>query len=524
MLDRVREQRAPWDLAIIGGGATGVGIAVDGASRGYSVLLLEQHDFGKGTSSRSTKLIHGGVRYLQQGNLSLVQEGLRERWLLRQNAPHLVQIRPFIVPNYRWWNAAYYGLGLKGYDLLAGRYGLGRTELLSRSEILERIPTLRTDGLRGGVVYYDGQFDDTRLLINLVQTAAEHGACVINYARVIRLTKDTRGAISGVVLIDNEREEVHTVHARCVINATGAFCDEVRSLDDASSRPLVTPSQGTHLVFDRSFLPGESALMVPRTKDGRVMFAIPWHAHVLVGTTDTAIDRVTLEPRPLESELEFLLETTSAYLANPVRREDILSAFAGVRPLVRADAVKSTARLLRDHKIQISSSGLITITGGKWTTYRKMAEDVVDRASQLAGLPQHKCLTPELRIHGYMPPGDPTGAFSAYGSDGRALQELIAKEPRLDERLHPALPLQNAQVIWAVRNEMARSVEDVLARRTRALFLNSRAALEAAPSVAALIAQEFGRGKAWARNEVLQFEALAKGYLPPCIGRHLSPS
>lgn len=513
MLARVRDQREPWDLAVVGGGATGAGIAVDAATRGYAVLLLEQSDFGKGTSSRSTKLVHGGVRYLRQGNLALVREGLRERWLLRQNAPHLVQSRAFLVPNYRWWDAPFYGLGLKGYDLLAGRYGFGPTTLLSRAEALTRIPTLQERDLRGGVVYYDGQFDDSRLLINLVQTAADHGGCAANYARVVGLTKDAEGLINGLTFEDAESQEVHTIKARGVINATGVFCDELRRQDDPSDRPLVTPSQGTHLVLDRSFLPGDTALMAPRTKDGRIMFAIPWQSQVLIGTTDTAIDQISLEPRPLNQEVEFLLRTAADYLSNPPSRADVLSVFAGIRPLVRSDTAATTAQLQRDHKILVSRSGLITITGGKWTTYRKMAEDAVDQAIVTARLPRRGCHTRDLRIHGYHREPGQFGPLAPYGADAPGLGQLLASQPHLAKRLHPDLLIQAAQVVWAVRHEMARTVEDVLARRTRALFLRSRAAAAAAPAVAELMAQELSRPPEWRKAQVIEFQSLAKGYV-----------
>ncbi|HYD47565.1 MAG TPA: glycerol-3-phosphate dehydrogenase/oxidase, partial [Terriglobales bacterium] len=400
MIGRVRARREPWDMVVIGGGATGVGIGVDAASRGYSTLVLEQSDFGKGTSSRSTKLIHGGVRYLQQGNISLVMEALKERGILRQNAPHLVRDLRFIVPNYDWWEGPFYGIGLKIYDMLAFRYGFGRSRRLSRQLTLQMIPTLNTEGLRGGVQYYDGQFDDARLLINLVQTAAQQGAALLNYMPVTGLIKDNDQLISGVTARDLESDEDIEIHARCVINATGAFCDRVRQLDDPKAEPMIAPSQGIHLVFDKSFLPGNAAIMVPRTADKRVMFAIPWHGHALVGTTDTAIDDILLEPRPLEEEIDFVLETAGAYLAKPPSRRDVLSVFAGIRPLVKSGA-GNTAALSRDHTLHIAGSGLLTITGGKWTTYRHMAEECVNHAATLAKLEERPCVTSQLKIHGF---------------------------------------------------------------------------------------------------------------------------
>ena len=511
-IQRIADQKEPWDLAVVGGGATGMGIAVDAASRGYHVVLLEQSDFGKGTSSRSTKLVHGGVRYLQQGNISLVMEALKERGLLLQNAPHLVHDLEFIVPNYAWWEAPFYGIGLKVYDLLAGKYGFGPSELLSREETLARIPTLEQDGLRGGVKYHDGQFDDARLLINLAQTAAEQGACVLNYARVTSLVKDAEGFVSGLSFRDEETGAVHTLTARCVINATGAFCDAVRALDEPGAAPMIAPSQGVHIVLNREFLPGHTAIMVPHTRDGRVMFAIPWHDHALVGTTDTPIPAVSLEPAPLEQEVDFILETASSYLARVPTKADILSVFTGIRPLVKAGEGSNTATLSRDHTIHISSSGLLTIAGGKWTTYRKMAEDAVDHAIVLARLIERPCVTHDLHIHGFHRHAADFGALGIYGSDAIGIRELIVENPALGQPLDPALPIVGAEVVWATRNEQARTVEDILARRTRALFLNREAALAMAPTVARLLAAELGREATWQESQLTAFSEVASHY------------
>ncbi|MBC8327756.1 MAG: glycerol-3-phosphate dehydrogenase/oxidase, partial [Planctomycetes bacterium] len=414
---------APWDLLVIGGGATGAGVAVDAAARGYSTLLLEGADFGSGTSSRSTKLVHGGVRYLQQGNVSLVVEALHERGRLRRNAPHLVRDLRFVVPNYEWWEAPWYGIGLKVYDLLAGRYGFGSSKLLSREQVLEAIPTLERDGLRGGVSYHDGQFDDARLLINLVQTAAEQGATVLNHAPVTGLLKGSDGLVRGAVFRDQEGGAEHQVRARAVVNATGPFVDGVRRLDDPAAAPLIAPSQGVHLVLDRGFLPGDTAIMVPRTRDKRVMFAIPWRGRTLLGTTDTAIEELLLEPRAQEDEVDFLLGTAADYLTRDPSRADVLALFTGIRPLVRAGGAGSTAALSRDHTVLTSDSGLITVCGGKWTTYRKMAEDVVEVAAAVAGLEERDCPTRELRVHGWRepqpddPPLTDADPLPEYGAD-----------------------------------------------------------------------------------------------------------
>jgi glycerol-3-phosphate dehydrogenase len=513
MLARVSERTAPWDFVIIGGGATGAGIAIDAASRGYAALLLEQSDFGKGTSSRSTKLVHGGVRYLEQGNISLVMEALKERGLLRANAPHLIASLPFVVPAYKWWEAPFYGIGLSLYSLLAGKRGFGRSAILSRRSTLARLPTLRTEGLRGGVLYYDGQFDDARLLISMVQTAAEQGAVPLNYVRVSGVSKAPDGRLNGVAAHDLEAGRRIEVRARVVINAAGPFVDTVRHMADQDASELVAPSQGIHLVFDRSFLPGSTAIMVPHTPDGRVMFAIPWHGHTLVGTTDTAVPEASLEPRPLDEEIAFVLDTAGRYFSRPPTRADVLSAFAGIRPLVRGGENRITAALSRDHTIHVDSSGLLTITGGKWTTYRHMAEDAVDRAALLAGLPSRPCVTGTLRLHGYDAATRPSARLGVYGSDAVHIQELMRADPSLAEPLHAALPCTGAQVVWAARAEMARTVEDVLARRCRALLLNARAAIAMAPRAAALLAGELGRPAAWQRAEVDRFTEVAQRYL-----------
>jgi glycerol-3-phosphate dehydrogenase len=514
MWRRVEQHRDPWDMIVVGGGATGVGIAIDAASRGYDVLLLERSDFGKGTSSRSTKLAHGGVRYLEKGDIGLVMEALKERGLLLQNAPHLVRDLAFIVPNYEWWEAPFYGLGLKLYQVLAGKYGFGKSRLLSREETLEHLPTLRTDGLRGGAVYYDGQFDDARLLIHMVFTACEQGATLLNYVEVTGVTKDSQGFVDGIVACDSETGEEFRSSARVVVNATGAFSDALRRSADTNIKPMIAPSQGVHLVFRSEFLPGNSAVMVPHTSDGRVLFAVPWHGHVLVGTTDTPIPAATPEPTAMEEEIEFILNTASQYLARSSTRDDVLSVFAGIRPLVRAEGVVSTAALSRDHVIHIDNSGLLTICGGKWTTYRHMAEDCVDQAATLAQLPDRPCVTKELRIHGF--PSGPTEAapLAVYGSDAGKIRALIVRDPGLAERLHPMLPYVKAEVVWAAREEMARTVEDVLARRTRALFLNAAAALEMAPAVADLLAAELGWDDRKKENQLSDLRTMARNYLP----------
>ncbi len=516
-LERIGSAGAAWDIAVVGGGATGVSVALDAATRGYSVVLLEQADFGQGTSSRSTKLVHGGVRYLQQGNIALVREALRERGRLLRNAPHLVHSLDFIVPSYRWWEAAYYGAGLKVYDLLAGQERFGASELLGSAECMRRLPTLRQDGLRGGVLYRDGQFDDARLLLTLARTAAEAGACLVNYAPVTALKPAPGlGGTAGrrVVARDAIGGREFEFEARCVINATGPFTDAVRRLDAPEDGTLVTLSQGAHVILPRDFLPGETALMVPRTTDGRVMFAIPWHGHTLVGTTEIPADSASNAPCALDVEIDFLLETAARFLARAPRRDDILSVFAGLRPLVGKTGEKSTAKLSRGHFLHVSSRGLITLTGGKWTTCRAMAEDAVTRAAAVAGLKSRRCETAEMRLHGWHGNAASFGDLSVYGADAPVLRRLAAKEPELAEPLHPQLPIIGARVAWAARHEMAQTVDDVLSRRTRALFLHARAAAAIAPKVAHLLARELGRSEAWQREQVAKVQRTATTMLP----------
>lgn len=513
MMARLRECEAPWDIIVIGGGATGAGIAVDAASRGYSILLLEREDFGKGTSSRSTKLIHGGVRYLQQGNLPLVMEALKERDILRQNAPHLVHDLPFLVPNYLWWEKPYYGIGLKIYDLLAGRCRFGRSKILSQARTIERAPALTRNGLRGSVLYHDGQFDDARLLITLMMTAADLGAVVLNYASVIDLAKDQNGFVNSVLVMDRETGTQFQCRSRAVVNATGIFSDEIRRLANPAAPDMVTPSQGIHLVFDQSFLPGQTAIMVPHTPDGRLLFAIPWHEHTLVGTTDTPVDSSSYEPRPLEEEIHFILDTIARYLSKPPKRADVLSAFAGIRPLVETahPGNRKTSSISRSHIIEVDPSHLITIAGGKWTTYRRMAEDAVNRAITVGKLEKRPCASATLRFHGYQS-GD-TKLMEVYGSDAARIRRIAESAPELEQQLDPDLPYIGAEVVWAVREEMAQTLDDVLARRLRALPLNAHAALRMAPTAAELLARELGKDQAWAQTQLQSFREIAAQYI-----------
>jgi glycerol-3-phosphate dehydrogenase len=517
MLQRLRTEQE-WDVIIIGGGATGLGCAVDAATRGYRTLLLEAHDFAKGTSSRSTKLVHGGVRYLEQGDIPLVLEALHERGLLHRNAPHLVHHLSFIVPRYKWWEGPFFGIGLKMYDLLAGKLNLEKSRLLSREETIARIPNIEPENLLGGVEYFDGQFDDARLAITLAQTAADHGAALLNYVRATGLTKRDN-LITGLTAEDAETGETFELRAKVVVNATGIFADTIRHMDEPTGPAVVQPSQGVHLVFDRSFLQGDSAIMVPHTDDGRVLFVIPWHDRVLVGTTDTPMEKADVEPRALDEEIGFILRNASRYLSRDPQRGDIQSIFAGQRPLVRPPRSdgSSTKQISRNHEVLISEGGLVTIVGGKWTTYRKMAEDAMDHATLIGGLPERQCVTETLQLHAWTSPhaAATNEALEVYGSDTQHIARLIQAEPSLAEPLAAGLPYQRAHVLWAARHELARTVEDVLARRTRMLFLDAQTSINAAPVAAQLLAFEFGHDDEWTAAQVAAYRKLASGYLAP---------
>ncbi|MGC9195746.1 MAG: glycerol-3-phosphate dehydrogenase/oxidase [Syntrophobacteraceae bacterium] len=512
MLKGLEQYGGYWDFIVVGGGATGLGVGVDAASRGYKTLLLEQDDFSKGTSSRSTKLVHGGVRYLRQGNVSLVIEALHERGLLIHNAPHLVSHQAFIVPNYVWWDGPFYGAGMKVYDLLAGKLGLGPSKRLSKQETLAHIPTLEPEGLRGGVVYYDGQFDDSRLAINLAQTMVDYGGSPLNYFKVIELIKSGE-MIHGVVARDMETGRDYEIHARVVVNATGVFTDTILQMENPEAKKIICPSQGVHLILDKEFLPGEDAIMVPQTEDGRVLFAVPWHNKVIVGTTDTPVSQVSLEPRALDFEIDFILKHAAVYLTKDPTRSDVKSVFAGLRPLVNIGDGKNTAAISRDHYLVVSESGLVTITGGKWTTYRKMAEDTVNHAMLVAGLDERDCVTKNLRIHGWLKHYDKQNPLRYYGSDAVFIKKLVNSDPSLAQKLHPKLDYIKAEVIWAVREEMARTVEDFLARRSRALLLDAGASIEMAVEVARLMAGELDADSEWQKNQVEQYSRIAQGYM-----------
>lgn len=505
-----------WDAIIIGGGATGLGVALDCASRGYKTLLLEQIDFAKGTSSRSTKLVHGGVRYLEQGNVDLVREALRERGLLMKNAPHLVRNQTFIIPNYSWFDSVLYTVGLKVYDFLSGKLSFGDSVRIGKKETSTRLTTLNKKHLKGGTVYHDGQFDDARLAVNIAQTCIENGATVLNYFKVKSILKNEKEIINGVVAKDVETGIEYKLNSKVVINATGVFSDEILKMDNSLAKKSIIPSQGIHLVFDKSFLPGEEAIMIPKTDDGRVLFLVPWHGKVLVGTTDSPIEKPSLEPKPLEKEVDFIIQNINRYLNKNVSRADVLSVFSGLRPLAapKDDSAK-TKEISRSHKILVSKSDLITITGGKWTTYRKMAEDTVDKAIQLNKLPKSICKTADLLIHGAHGASDfdnKTDYLSVYGTDKEEIEKLIQSEPKLRELIHPSFPYTQAEIVFSIRNEMARTIEDILARRVRILFLDAKVAIELTPLVGEILQKELGETNAWKENQIADFLKTAKRY------------
>ena len=505
-------QDQTWDIVVIGGGASGLGIALDAASRGYETLLVEQCDFAKGTSSRSTKLVHGGVRYLAQGDLRLVREASIERGLLHRNAPHLVRDQLFIIPVYNWWERIKYGLGLKLYDKISGRLSLGPSEFISRDETIDKLSGIRTEGLLGGISYHDGQFDDSRMAISLMQTIWENGGVAINYLKVNRLLKNGQQKITGVELQDIETGETIPVNCKAAINATGVFADDILQMDEPGAARRICVSQGTHIVVDRRFYSSIYALMIPKTSDGRVLFAVPWHAKVLIGTTDTAVDEARLEPLALEKEISFILENAGKYLEQQPARSDVLSVFAGLRPLAAPKQGRwKTKEISRSHKIVFSSSQLFTMLGGKWTTYRKMGEDMINRVEKELGWPTRKSQTATLRLHGYVPKMNRDDPFAVYGSNAPLIRKKMSADAY--EWLSEPLRIHIQQVIWAAEKEMARNIEDILARRTRALFLDARECRRIAPEVAIVMANVLDKDNKWIDEQLEAFEKLSAPYI-----------
>ncbi len=512
-LSQLADSSKIWDIAVIGGGSSGLGVALDAISRGLSVILLEKSDFAKGTSSRSTKLVHGGVRYLAQGDISLVFEALKERGNLLQNAPHLTQNQPFIIPIYSWFDRIQYTVGLKIYDWMAGSLRIGKSKWISKADTIARLPAIRQKGLMGGVVYHDGQFDDARLALSIAMTADNAGACMLNYMAVRGLLKDENGKIIGLKVRDELNRENYTVSAKMVVNATGVFADKILQMDKPGSDKMIQPSQGIHLVMDLKFLGGKDALMIPKTQDGRVLFAVPWHNKLVVGTTDTLREKAKLEPEALEKEIDFVLETAAGYLSKVPTREDVSAVFAGLRPLARPkEEGAKTKEISRSHKVIVSDSNLVTLTGGKWTTFRKMGEDTVDYFPQITKETLSESRSLRMKLHGCTNQV-PEGHWSVYGSDAAAIQKLAKDHPELAEKIHPDFPNILAEVVWAVRNEMAVKVEDVLSRRIRMLILDAQAALDSSEKVARLMARELQKDEVWIQEEEKDFRKVAEKYL-----------
>lgn len=507
------ENTNDWDVIIIGGGATGLGSAMDAASRGFKTILVEQADFAKGTSSKATKLVHGGVRYMAQGDLGLVKEACHERGLLLKNAPHLTRNTTFVIPNYTWWDNLKYTIGLKFYDFLAGKLSLGKSKYIKKATVLEDLPTVTPVGLKGGVVYQDGQFDDSRLAVNIAQTAVENGACVLNYFKVTGVIKNDAGKIIGIHAKDIETDKIYDIRGKVVINATGVYADNILQMDKPNAPHLVKPSQGVHLTLDKSFLPGDKALMIPKTSDGRVLFAVPWHNKLIVGTTDTLRDHAELEPKALEQEVDFILETAQQYLVKKPTKKDVLAVFAGLRPLAAPQGDgKNTKEISRSHKIIVSDSGLVTIIGGKWTTFRRMAQDTIDKAIEIGAIPSKPCVTEQLHIHGYDTTVNHQEELHFYGSDLKVLKQLEAENPNFSEKLSPNYEYTVANVVFAVRNELANKVEDVLGRRFRLLFLDAKTAVNVSRKVAEVMANELKKSPEWIESEVNDFAKVASIY------------
>jgi glycerol-3-phosphate dehydrogenase len=502
-----------WDIIIIGGGATGLGIALDAATRGYKTILFEQYDFSQATSSRSTKLVHGGVRYMAQGDLLLVVEALKERGRLLRNAPGLTENQEFIIPVYTLWDVILYTVGLKFYDLLAGKLSLGKSYFISRRRVIERLPLIRAEGLRGGIVYHDGQFDDSRLAISLACSAVEKGALLLNYFIVKELNKNEKGIISGVEVVDQISGKEYQVRSKLVINATGVFADNIHRMDDPSSGPTLRPSQGVHIVLDSGFLQSSSAIMIPKTDDGRVLFAIPWYDKVVVGTTDTPLNNIEIEPIALDEEITFILNTAGRYLTRPPERKDVLSIFAGLRPLAAAAGkTGSTKEISRRHKITISPSGLLSITGGKWTTYRCMAEETLERAVREGILEKRPCITGDFVISGITPQLS-DNRLKIYGKGATEIESMISVNPETGAPLCKEFQYCRAEIIWIIKNEMPCTVYDILSRRTRALLLDAKASLKIAPLIASMMAGELGKDKKWEKEQVSAFNELVLNYL-----------
>jgi len=513
MMNKLRSDSKTYDFVIIGGGATGIGIALEASARGYSVVLLEKSDFTKSTSSKATKLMHGGVRYLAQGDIGLVREAVVERGLMLKNAPHITKSQSFIIPTHGLYDEILYTVGLTFYDLLAGKLSLGRSKRISKAKTLKRISLINPDKISAGVVYYDGQFDDSRMAINVLQSAVEMGAIVLNYCSVDGLVKDESGNLTGVTVHDEVDGETFEIKGKQIVNATGVFADDVLQMDSPGAEKTIAPSQGVHLILDKSFLPGDDAITIPKTDDGRVLFLVPWHNKVIIGTTDTPIKEESLEPIALEEEIGFILSTASRYLTKAPKRSDVLSVFAGLRPLAAPKGKgNKTKEISRSHKIYTSDSGLLTIVGGKWTTFRKMGEDLVDKAEKNHEWKHIPTKTRHLKIHGYKKNVDYNNPLYFYGSDEEHVLNL-SEQNGWNKSISDSMGVIEAQVVWAVRNEMALNVEDFLARRVRCQLLDAKESIKMAPIVATIMAKELGKDQAWQTKQVADYTEVTSNYI-----------
>lgn len=502
-----------WDVLVVGGGASGLGVALSALGKGLSVLLVDKSDFAKGTTSRSTKLLHGGVRYLAQGHIGLVFEALRERGIIMSSAPHIASRQAFVIPIYTYYDLLKFGIGLKVYDVMAGKLRIGKSSWLSAESTVLHLPNINQNKLKGGILYYDGQFDDARLAINIAQTCDALGGCMLNYVKVIKLIKDDEGVINGAALKDQFSKEHYSIKAKSVVNATGVFADKILQMDVPDAKRSILPSQGAHLVLDREFLQGNDAFMIPETSDGRVLFGIPWKGKLLVGTTDTIRKQPKLEPRALEKEINFILNTCKQYLNKAPERKDVLSVFAGLRPLAApSEEGAKTKEVSRSHKVAISDSKLVSIVGGKWTTFRKMGDDTVFALAKLHGWKLKENKDKEMPVFGAMKM-DQGEHWGQYGTEAVKIKALIAANAELGALLHSHYPYTAAEVVWAVREEMAVKVEDVLARRLRILFLDASAAIEMAPKVAAIMRKSLKKSEAWEAKQISNFTTLAEKYL-----------
>ncbi|GAB0191273.1 glycerol-3-phosphate dehydrogenase, mitochondrial [Grus japonensis] len=528
-----------FDVLVIGGGATGCGCALDAVTRGLKTALLERDDFSSGTSSRSTKLIHGGVRYLQKAIMKLdfeqykmVKEALEERANLLEIAPHLSAPLPIMLPVYKWWQLPYYWFGIKLYDIVAGSQCLKSSYVLSKSRALELFPMLRKDELVGAIVYYDGQHNDARMNLAIALTAARYGAATANYAEVLRLLKTTDAAsgkerVCGVRCRDVLTGQEFDVKAKCVINATGPFTDSVRKMDDQEVPNICQPSAGVHIVMPGYYSPDNMGLLDPATSDGRVIFFLPWEKMTIAGTTDSPTD-VTSHPIPTEEDINFILNEVRNYLSVDVevRRGDVLAAWSGIRPLVTDPNSKDTQSISRNHVVTISDSGLVTIAGGKWTTYRAMAQDTIDAAIQAHDLKAGSSKTIGLQLQG-AEDWSPTlyiRLVQDYGLESEVAQHLAStygdkafevakiaqvtgkRWPIVGKRLVSEFPYIEAEVVYGVK-EYARTAVDMISRRTRLAFLNVQAAEEALPRIVDIMGKELNWSEQKKKEE---FEAAKK--------------